>query len=349
MKALLLTASVAAALTGAPDKDQPARKQADFTVTERTFKSLQTAQEALSKKEFARAQQTLDRLAQRRSLTEHERCLILQTQAVLQVERTDYRGAIKTLREALRRGALPSDTLLSMRFNLGQVLLADEQLEAARTELVRWDREAPKPSGAALYTVAAVHARLERFGEALGYINRALAAERRPRESWRQLKLACLVKLDRPSRALPVMLELVELRPQDGGRWRQLSALYSQAGKHALAVATLELAFARGLLERPPDVRLLAENLAAVGVPDKAAQVLKRALVGDRMPRDVDTLMLQARCHLAARDRSAARPVLRGAGRLSSDGRSELELARLEARTRNWGASVKAASRALEK
>lgn len=343
MSLALILSVVLSSASGAPGPKE------NFTVNERTYKGLQAAQEALTQKKFDRAKEILERLGKRRRLSEHERCLILQTQAVLRVERKDYAGAIEALREALAKGALPTATLLSMRFNLGQLLFARDDLKGARKELVAWVRDAPNPSGTALYMVAAVHARLEDYAGALTYLNRALSATKKAPESWLQLELACLIKLDRPRQALPVMQALVELRPKDGTRWRQLSALYSQIGRDGLAVAALELAFRRGLVRNPHDLRLLAENLAAIGVPEKAARVLEEALADKRLEKEPKTLMLLARCHMAARERGSARPPLRDAGRLSPDGEPELELARLEARTQNWRASMKAASRALRK
>lgn len=320
-----------------------------FTVSERAFKQLQSAQEALAEKKLPRARDILERLGQWRSLSEHEHCLRLQTLAVVYVEQKDYHKATEALQGILRRGALPHDALLAMRFNLAQLLLALDRVEDAVQAFRRWDADAPTPSADALYTIAVAHARLERFKAALSYVERALATTPSPPESWLQLKLACLVKASRFKEALPVMRALIGLRPSDPSRWRQLSALYSQAGQDGAAVAALELAHARGLLKRPSDLRILAENLAALGVPAKAARIIGASLGAGQLSPDVDTLMLQARCLLAARERSQARSPLKAASKLARNGRPDLELARLEVGAKNWRAALRAAARALEK
>ncbi|MEM6861593.1 MAG: hypothetical protein AAF627_12690 [Myxococcota bacterium] len=319
----------------------------DFTVSETIFRRLDRAQKALEKKNYQGAHAALDELKNRRNLSNYERALMWQTRSYIYVSQNELGPAGEAMTEALSLNALPPDAELSMRFNLGQVLLANDQPKKSLQQFKVWASKAQRPSADSLYTVAVAHAQAKSPAGAVQFIDRALRAKKDPPENWYRLKLAAHVRLEQWGPAIRVMAGLVEKKRQDHAGWKQLSALYAQANRTSESVATLELAFRLGLLTEEKDIRLLAQNLMASGLPLKSAEVIEAGMKKKLFPRSPGNLELLGKAYVGASARSRAVAPLEAAAKAKKDGRLYAELGRIHMAEKQWAKASSALSRAL--
>lgn len=345
---LVFAAGLVAVTVAAPAFAQEEEDDgASYTVSEFAYRRLEKAQEALEKKNFKVANSTLEDLSKRKSLSPYEQALMWQTWAYVHVTQENLPKAIEAMTKALEQDAFPKEVELSTRFNLGQVYLAAEQPKQGARVLVAWANEVDDPSPDALYTVAVAAAQADDNATSLDFINRAIRKKRNPPEEWLQLKLVSLVKLERWGGAIETMAGLVERKPDDVERWKQLSALYAQARRLQESVATLQLAFRLDLLTKAADIRLLAQNLIAAGVPLEAAQVLRRALDQGWMERNGEHLELMATAYVNAAETDRAIEPLDAAAKATGKAELYMELGRVHLAEKNWQEAASALAKAV--
>jgi len=319
-----------------------------YTVTEYAYRRLEKAQKALEEKRFKAALSALDELAKRSSLSAYERALMYQTRSYVHVQQEQLPQAADAMTKALAENALPEQAALSTQFNLGQIYLADEKPKQAARVLQDWSNRVEDPSPDALYTVAVAFAQAENNAGALRYVDQALRKKKgQAPKSWLQLKLAVQVKLQQWKGAIDTLATLVEREPTDVQLWKQLSALYAQSKQPQESVATLELAFRLDLLKEESDIKLLAQNMVAAGVPLKAASIVEKSLDKGWLPRSGENLELLATAYVNAAERDRALEPLAAAARETGKAKLWEELGRIHLALENWKASEAALSRAL--
>lgn len=320
---------------------------AEYTVSEYAYRRLEKAQEALEEKKVRVAHSTLTELSKRKTLTDYEKALMWQTWGYVYVTQENLPKAAEAMANAIALDALPREVQLSTRFNLGQVYLASEKPKQAVNEFEIWAQRVENPSPDALYTIAVGYAQAEQPAGAVRFIDRAIRVKKSVPDTWLQLKLASHVQLQQWGPAIAVLAELVDRKPDDVARWKQLSALYAQAGQVPESVASLEIAFRLGLLTEPSDIRLLAQNLVASGVPLKAAKVMRKALDEGWIPRSGENLELLATAYVNAVERDQAIEPLAQAAETTRRADLYEELGRINLAEKNWRASEAALARAL--
>lgn len=319
----------------------------DYTVEEYTYRRLERAQKQLESKDYKGAFETLNQLLVRKRLSKYGRALTLQSMAYAYVKLENYPKAAETFQAMVDLEALPPQTQADSLFNLGQILMAVEKYRKAVSTFEQWLAMEESPSPSSLHTIATAYAQVKDYPKVVTFIKRAIRGKKKPPDQWYRLHLAALVQLKRWSAAIPVMLEIVERDLDDAKNWKQLSAIYSEAGRTGESVAVLELTYRLGLLDKPKDIRLLAQNLLAIDVPTKAAEYLEDALKKGRVKRDAETLELLATSYIAAADVKDAVGPLQQAARIKKSAKLFTELGQLHLERKEWAPAVRAFDRAL--
>ncbi|MGF1509917.1 MAG: hypothetical protein ACFB9M_10495 [Myxococcota bacterium] len=330
--------------TAAAQSNDPA----DFTVSEYVFRRLDQAQEALDQKKYREAHRFLDELIARSGLSVYEKSKHWQTRSYVYVSQDNLEKASEAMAKTLELNALPQQELIAMRFNYGQVLLARERFRDAAQVFRTWSGQVERPTPGALHTAAVAFVRAEDNRTALQFLDRALAGRSDPPTSWLQLKLAAHVGLKQWNAAINVAEDLLKKDPKSIALWKQMSALYGEAGRLGESVATLELAYRLGYLTKTSDIKILIQNLMASGVPLKAAEVADQALAKKMVPRNGEFLELRATAYVNASARKQAIDALEDAARATNKADIYAELGRIYLAEKNWGKASSALSKAVD-
>lgn len=231
-----------------------------------------------------------------RSLAAVERALELSPgDAALRYERATQLQKLGRLDEALVDGeravaAAPQD--VRYRERLCELLAQRGDLQRAEPEC-RCLLELDASNGVACNLLGAICMQQGRSEEALGLLERSLAA--RPRDAQTlQNRAIVLLQLQRIPEAVQALEACLEVAPQNAAMWSDLGALKMRVGQLPGAVDAFTRAIA---LDRGPTLRMnRALALLALGRADEArADALAARQGGVQLPRELEALVGSSR------------------------------------------------------
>jgi tetratricopeptide (TPR) repeat protein len=129
----------------------------------------------------------------------------------------------------------------------------------------------------------------------------------------------------------------------------QLSTVHAALGNFEKALVPLQLAYTQGLLDRPEEVRRLAELMLFLEQPYRSAQVMDKALRDELIEGDASAYELLSNSWIAAREYDKSVAPLQRAAELSKDGEIYVRLAQVHLQREKWAEAEQALHRALAK
>jgi len=248
------------------------------TVSPALYRSLSEIHSLLAEQRYSEARAKLEPLLASYQQPDYGRALLLQTYAHLYSVRGEYRPAARYLQQALDLDRFAGDTRQRVRYNLAQLYMASEQYRQGIAVLGSWLAAADAPTADAYMLLANAHVRLEQYRQAGQPVQAANRLAKAPNESWLQLELAVLHRLQDWKGATRVLERLVAAFPGQKRYWLQLSGIHSTRKQHRQALSVLELAYHDGLLDEQQEWLRLAQLYRYLNTPYKAAKLLERGL-----------------------------------------------------------------------
>ncbi len=256
--------------------------------------------------DYRKAIARLRRLQTRNGL---ERALVQSYLAYAWLGLDQFDNAAEAARAALAYPKLPRDLQVSLYRLLGQIEIQRGRFREAAAWLKRYLNATKTPEPGARYLAAYVDYRLGRYRPAIAHLRAALQVRPNPPDAWYQLLLACYLESGQYRRAEAVFRDLLRRHPGKVQWWRQLAALYLQQERYHHALAALVLAWHAGRLPRQ-ELLAIVHLYAQVGIPEKAARLVRRWRREGKLPNDAKTRKLEAALWRAAREWDEARAVL---------------------------------------
>lgn len=341
----LVLLAVAGAQAPAIAQDDGEKKQQQ-TIGERAYKRLEQAHAALGEKNYADVEQKLGQMEQM-PLNDYERALVYQTYGFLYAEQGKYDRAIEYFERTLALQALPQPAQQGMLYSLAGLYSAESKFQKTIDTMNRWLPNEADPSGDAFIMMAAAHAELNRYREALPWVEKALAKSDKPKENWYQLLVAIQFELKDYKGASESLRRMIAVWPDKGSYWDMLTGAYQQLGDDVQAMATTRLAYRRGLIEGESKVLNLARMMLFVEDPYQAAQLLEKEMAGGRIQRTQKNLELLLSAWTGAKDFEKAIAVIDQLAPMTGDGEYYLQKAQLYAERTEWAEVVPAAEQAI--
>jgi predicted Zn-dependent protease len=116
----------------------PLMAEDNYLLTEKTYKSLSKAQELMQAEKYQEAGQRLNELLGQTDSGSYDRAVVQQTIGYLHAEQGQYDKAAAAFQQALDAQALPEQVSHDLRFNLAQILIADEQYNKGIGLMEQW-------------------------------------------------------------------------------------------------------------------------------------------------------------------------------------------------------------------
>ncbi len=316
---------------------QPAysEEKAQYLLTEKTYKQLEAAQALMAEDKNALAEVKLKALVKSTDANSYDRAVVQQTLGYLYSADGNYTKASEQFKLALDSKALPDEVSHDLRYNLAQLLIADEQYKAGIALLEQWIKAEPSPPNSARVLLATAYYRIQNYKNTVTYIKAAIANDAKPQESWYQILFSAYLELKHYKSAINVLETLVSLYPYKKAYWDQLGALYLQQSKEfsALAVKTLALRLELG---DSKTVMSLAQMYRYLNIPYKSAQILTKAIDEGVIPGTEENLMRIADSWLAAREIETAATVLEQITKMNDEGEVDLKYGRVLFSLERW-------------
>jgi len=343
----LLTAALTACLLLTnpvwAEDEEPKQQQ---TISERAYKRLEQAHAALGEKNYAEVRTKLQQMEQLK-LNDYERALMYQTYGFLHADQSQYGQSIEYFERCLALRALPDTAQQGMLFSLAGLYSAEGQFNKTIETMMRWLPNEPDPSSDAFIMLAAAYAELQRYGDALPWVEKAIAKSDTPRESWYQLLIAIQFEMQSYKSAATTLRRMVAFWPDKLSYWEMLSGAYQQLGNDLEAAAAMKLAYRRGMIESESKLVNLARMMMFVEDPYQGAKMLETEMQRGRIPRTQKNLELLLSAWTASKEFEKAIGVIDEVAPMTGDGAYYLQKSQLYAERNAWDEVVRAAEQAI--
>ena len=317
-----------------------------YMLKQKTYEVVNQAQTDMAAENYALAEKPLKALLYQPKLAAYDKAVVQQTLGYLYSATEQYSLAITSFQQALQSNALPEKVSHNLRYNLAQLLIADERIKAGVKLLEQWMVAESNPTANARVLLANGYYQLQQFSKAARQLQKAIAMEAKPQESWYQLLFATELERKNYQAAISVLETLISDFPYQKNYWTQLSALYMQQDKVVTALAVkalsqkLEIRDSRVLLS-------LADMYRYLHIPYKAARLLQQGINDSVIDANQKNLTRLADSWIAAREITEATQVLKRLIALDDSGESDLKYGRLLFDQQQWSQAATALSSSL--
>lgn len=258
----------------------------------------------------------------------YAKALLLRDLASIAISEKNYAAAAKYLQQAIDQNALAPQAIAEMKRDLTQLLVAGGEPQDVIKALEPTARGANATSEQQI-ALADAYLKSKRFRDAMPLLQRAVAANPNPDESWLQALYAAHIGTGDEKSAIPVLERLLRKNPAQGDYWLQLAGLLNKAGNKPRALAVLELASRQGHLKTAEQKLQLVQLTAALGAPFEAGSLLRAWMDAGQIPKSAANEEALASLWVDARETTLAVEALGEAQKLAATGSRELQLGQL--------------------
>lgn len=302
-----------------------AKRDEDFKVRAPTYKVLQRIQKLMDEENYQQALKKADEFAPRIENVPFELALLNQIKAYIHMLQGEPVAAISIFENVLANTLLPESTENNMRYNLAQLYIQTEQLDKGLTLLEKWLATVDNIPADAHALAGQCYYLKKNFSGAEQHLTSAVNKSKAPQENWYKLLLATHFEQKQYEKAEVLLRTLLRNYPNNREYWVQHSNIALILNREQLALASLELAEDKALLEDKDLIKLVKLNMHN-DAPHRAARLLQSAIDEKRTEADNEKLQLLADAWIIAREYEQALKTLQKAIDMDKDNRGQYAL-----------------------
>lgn len=344
---MLAVVGVPAAAQEQP-KPEIERKDPGVLMGERAFRRFETIQELFSENRY---QETLTAVQNylATDLNPYERAMGEQIYGFTLISLDRLNEAVPRFEKAIELNALPNNAHFSMMRSLAQLYASREEWQKSIDMMTQYLRYQPTPSPEDSIMMAQNYAQMNRYREALPWVDRAIAeGGAKAQESWYQLKLAIYFELKDYRGALPVLKILASRWPNKLTYWETMAGAHQELNQDSDALAALMTAYDGGLITTQPKLLNLVRMSMYLELPYQGGQILAKAMEAGQVEANAANLRLLLSAWTSAREYDRAGAVIDRLAPMTGEGDLFVQKARLMMEQNQWQPTVDAARKALE-
>ena len=247
----------------------------------------------------------------------YDKAVIARTYGFFLYQQERFDEAIEKLQVSYDEKALPLAESTSLVQALSQLYATQGKTDKAKELLLNFiaiAEKSPKPVPGmnTVYALTAlIYATDKDFDTAYKYINIAIELSTSFKEDWYQLKFAIEYNKEDFIAAEGSAKALLFNKPDKKRYYIQLSAIYNILEKYDLSLATMEVSYMKGMLEKPEEFTNLASFYLYKQNPVMSANVLEKAIANENILFTTANAKLLADSWLYAKERSRSLDVLK--------------------------------------
>jgi len=271
----------------------------------------------IEEKKFDEAEKILNRWYKKNwRPRSYNKAVIARTFGFFLYQQERYDEALEKLQVSYDEKALPLAESTTLVQALAQLYTTQKQPLKAKELLLNFIEIAeasakPVPGLHNIYALTAlIYATEENFVVAYSYINKAISLSSSFREDWYQLKFAIEYNKKDFIAAEGSAKTLLLNKPNKKIYYIQLSAIYNVLEKYDLSLATMEVSYMKGMLEKPEEFTNLASFYLYRKNPVMSARVLENAISDENIIFTKANAKLLADSWLYAKERNRSLEVL---------------------------------------
>ncbi|TAA47698.1 tetratricopeptide repeat protein [Corallincola spongiicola] len=256
--------------------------------------------------------------------------------------------AVKHLAAAVKLDVLnTAEQAQSLRL-LADLQMQDEKYADAISSYDAWMDFTGKQEVSVFLRKAQGYYQIGRYAEMIAPIDQAIAIADKPEKNAYVLKLSSYYEQKDFNKSVKVLEQLVSLFPEDKRWWPQLGMFYMMVDEYTKALATMELAYKQDILEKPNEIKALAQLYATNGMPYKSAVIQDKYLKSGLLERNEQSLSVLANTWHSAKEIGRAAEYYKAVAEMTDKPDYWRKLANLQLQNQNYSAAVEAYNKALE-
>jgi hypothetical protein len=319
------------------------------TMGRRTQRFIGQAVKLFSEQKYDESLAVLNRLNPKR-LNPYERAMLYQYQAYNMYGKQQVATAIDFLRKALAENILKKQDSQDIIYRIAQMQLGKEDFETAIETLKEWFAQEEKPGAASYFMLAIAYYQTKNFDSALEPAKKAVELAETPQQGWLQLLLAIYLNKEDYPAATPVLVQMLTHYPEVGkAYWLQLSTLYGVQKDIPRALAVMQIAHRKKLLDDDPGVRKLASLLQSEDIPIRSVHVIEQGFEQKVLKEDEQAFELLGNSWILARESDKAEKPIERAAELSTKGALFVRLGQVRLLKEDYDGAATALKSALAK
>ena len=265
---------------------KPIKPQVDITQSKRkiqlpqesTYKAMQKSQDPIGREAYDEALAILLPVIERTDSRPYDNAWVRTQVSFIYASKKQWNKAIEHSRAAIAHEVLTETQELQIRNNMMYFYLADENHAKALEAALDYFKYAPSPSADNFALLASVFFAADKKREAVCPMKQAMDMTDTPKKSWYDFMYGLHAELNDFEGATDILMEALPRYPDTKIYWQQLPQLLLKLRRDPEALAVMELAEKRGMLEKESEYKNLAALYGQFDVPYKAAEVLSGAL-----------------------------------------------------------------------
>lgn len=327
----------------------PATSFAADSVTTKTFKKLTEAQDLVGAEQVNEAYDLLKVLITEVKENSLDEALTLQMLGYTEMSRNNYPIAIDHFLKALAHEKLPEKTRYNIGYMVAQLYAAEGKFDKAIEFAREWFTTLEAPTPSQYIFMANILAQTKNYAEAAPYALNAIENAEKPKESWYKLLIACYFELKDYPNAEKYLKIAIQGWPTKPGYWEQLASVYLFLDNENSGLATLQLAWKQGILERKSSLQNLIQLSVNNGIPEHGARMLTQIMAKDLLDDDEKFLDVLANAWLAAKEFDKAVAAYEELGNLTNKAKPFERIASIYIQNTKWREAESAVRTALTK
>ncbi|TYK66713.1 tetratricopeptide repeat protein [Colwellia echini] len=324
----------------------PAKAAAD-SVSSSTYKSLTEIQEQIGNNQLEEAYIELKALHQEVDIETIDEALVLQMLGYTEMSRNNYDEAIIYLKRSLSLGLLPESVKYNVGYMVAQLYAAQEKFTEALVFAKEWFTTIKEPTAAQYIFMANIFAQTQNYKDAIPYTEKAIAMTPEPKENWYQLLIASNFEVKQYSAAAAALSSAISYWPENSNYWEQLASVYMILEENTKGLATLQLAWKSGVLDKETSVKSMVQLAITQGIPEHAARLIVMAMEQNILPEDADYLATLANAWVAAKEYTPAITAFEKLAEVTEESEPYLNIANLYVEKAQWQPAELALNKAL--
>ena len=190
---------------------------------------------------------------------------------------------------------------------------------------------------------------LKQYDKLIDPANKAIALYEEPNKNPYVLKLSSYYERKMYKETVGVAEDIVNTFPEEGKWWVQLGQFYLMIEDYKKSLATLEIAYNQGFLEKPNLLKMLSQLYATNNMPYRSAKVLAENIANGKIEKTADNLASVANSYHQAMEYETAAQYYQQAAEMSSDPEFYRKQGVLLLVAEDYKGAITALSKALER
>lgn len=319
-----------------------AQKKSKYQLSGKTQEQLTTVQQLMGENKYQDALPILKSLLKSTKNNKYDYAVTKQTLGYVYSGLNKNEEATQAFIKAVEIGALPKSIAHELNFVIAQLLIHQGMYEKGLKYLSKWFRKEKDPPAQGHFLAATAYYYIKNYKKMIYQVRNAISKRQAAPASWYDLLLAGYYETKKFPKAATLLEKMLKLFPGRNEYWMQLAGIYLTLKQQKKALAIMELAYAKGAINKNDQLLQLAKTYLYLEMPYKAAEFINVEFNNKRIDKNRETMLLLVDSWLLAQESKKAIETLLQAANTYGGAELYYRLGQLYVDQENWGKAMEA-------